>query len=263
MDLGLKNRVAWVAGSSKGIGYAVAETLAREGARVALGGRDGSRLAEAAGRIGEATGAEPFTHELDMASGESIAAWASACRAELGAAEILFVNSGGPPAGTHGDLDGATWRAAADLILHGAVSLSREAMADMKAAGWGRLIFLTSVSVRQPIDGLMLSNALRAGVQGYMRTLATELAPLGITANCVAPGYTRTERLGELAEKQAALRGISEGDIEAAWLGDIPAGRLAEPGEIAAAAAFLAGEPAADITGQMITVDGGYARSLF
>jgi 3-oxoacyl-[acyl-carrier protein] reductase len=263
LNLGIENRVAWVAGSSSGIGLAVAEALAGEGARVALGARDAGRLTAAADRIESSTGTRPFASALDMADGASIANWAATCREKLGPAELLFVNAGGPPAGRHEDLDASTWRGAADLILHGAVALTDEVLDDMKRAAWGRLIYLTSVSVRQPIDGLMLSNSLRAAVQGYMRTLATELAPLGITANCLAPGYTATERLGELSKKQAAMRNTSEAEVEADWVASIPAGRLGKPEEIAAAAAFLAGEPAAYLTGQLITVDGGYARSLF
>ncbi len=263
MDLGIKNRIAWVAGSSSGIGLAVAEALAKEGARVALGARDAGRLASASDRIEAATGARPFASVLDMSQATSIVNWADTCRRELGPAELLFVNAGGPPAGRHDDIDAETWRGAADLILHGAVALTTEVLPEMKRAAWGRLIYLTSVSVRQPIDGLMLSNSLRSAVQGYVRTLATELAPLGITANCLAPGYTATERLGELSKKQAAMRETSEAEIEAGWVESIPAGRLGKPSEIAAAAAFLAGEPAAYLTGQLITVDGGYARSLF
>lgn len=255
--------MAWVAGASSGIGRAVAEALAAEGARVALGSRDAERLDRAASDLESVAGGKVFAHVLDMADSTAIAAWAAACCRALGPAEVLFVNAGGPPAGTHESLVAADWRRAADLILHGAVALCGEALPAMKAAGWGRLLFLTSVSVRQPIDGLMLSNSLRAAVQGYMRTLATELAPLGVTANCIAPGYTRTERLVELAAEQAELRGVPAADIEAGWVEDIPMGRLAEVREIAAAAVFLAGEPAAYLTGQMITVDGGYARSLF
>lgn len=263
MDLELEGRRAWVAGASSGIGYAVAEALAAEGARVALGGRDLPRLQAAAERLEAATGARPFVHPLDLSSGDAVRAWAVACREGLGDAEILFVNSGGPPAGAHDQLDEAAWRGAADLLLHGAVALTNAALPAMKAAGRGRLLYLTSVSVRQPIDGLLLSNTLRAGVQGYMRTLATELGPLGITANCVAPGYTATERLGALSRRQAELGGRGVAEIEAGWVEAIPLGRLAEPREIAAVAAFLAGEAAAYVTGQMITVDGGYARSLF
>ncbi len=263
MDLGLEGRTAWVAGASRGIGYAVAEELAREGARVALGARGEAGLRDAAACIAEATGREPFAHPLDMSAPESVAAWAGACRDALGPAAILFSNSGGPPAGEHEELGPDEWRAAADLLLHGAVALAGEALPAMKKAGWGRLIFLTSVSVRQPIGGLMLSNSLRAAVQGYARSLANEVSQLGITVNCIAPGYTRTERLGELADKQAALKGIDPAGIEDAWVADIPVGRLAEPREIAAVATFLAGGRAAYVTGQLITVDGGYARSLF
>ena len=262
MDLGLKGKRAWVAGSSSGIGLAVATALANEGACLALGSRDPAKLAAAAAAIEAATGARPFTHTLNLADRDSAVAWTGACREAVGPAEILFCNSGGPPAGEHADLDDAKWRGAADLLLHGAVTLSSAVLPDMEAAGWGRILFLTSVSVRQPIPGLMLSNSIRAAVQGYARSLANEVAGRGITVNCVGPGWTRTERLGELAEKQAAIRGIPASEIEAAWIADIPAGRLAVPAEIAAVAAFLAGEPAGYVTGQMITVDGGHARSL-
>jgi len=264
VDLGLAGRIAWVTGASRGIGFAIAEALAAEGARLALGARDAAGLAAAADRLAAHPGARarPFVHPLDLADAAAVSAWAEVCRTQLGPAAVLVVCSGGPPAGRHAELSSATWRQAAELLLHGTVGLIEAALPAMEAARWGRILVVSSLAVRQPVDGLMLSNSLRAAVQGYIRTLANEVAPLGITANCVAPGYTRTERLTELSARQAAMRGVSEAEIEAGWLAGIPAGRLAEPHEIAAAAAFLVGEPAGYITGQLVTVDGGCVRSL-
>ncbi|MBN2170437.1 MAG: SDR family oxidoreductase [Candidatus Krumholzibacteriota bacterium] len=263
MDLGLENKVAWISGASKGIGLAVARELAREGARVALGARGAEALAQAAARIGEETGRRAFAHALDMADAGAIAAWTAACREGVGDADILVVNAGGPPAGPHDEHGAAAWRAAADLLLHGAVALAEAALPAMKASRWGRVIFMTSVAVKQPIDGLVLSNSLRAAVQGYARSLANELGAAGVTVNCVAPGWTRTERVAELSEARAAATGRAVADIEEEWIRAIPLGRLASPREIAAVVAFLAGERASYVTGQMIAVDGGHARSLF
>jgi len=262
MDLGIKDRVAWVSGASAGIGFAVARELALEGAKVALGSRSPEKLEAAADKIEAETGRRPFLHTLDLASSVSRRAWAAACREALGDAEILFVNSGGPPSGDHDSLGDEDWRAAADLILHGAVGLAGEAIPAMKRASWGRILFLTSVSVREPVEGLMLSNALRAGVTGFARSLANELGAYGITVNSVAPGYTRTERLQELAATVVAERGGSRERVLEAWGEATPLGRLGEPSEIAAAVAFLAGRRASYITGQVFTVDGGRARSL-
>jgi len=263
MDLVLDGKVAWISGASKGIGFAVARELAREGARVALGARDGEALAAAAARIADETGRRPAAHPLDVTDAASIAAWTDACRESAGDADILVVNAGGPPAGAHDAHDAAAWRAAADLLLHSAVALAEAALPAMKASRWGRVIFMTSVAVRQPIDGLILSNSLRAAVQGYARSLTNELGAAGVTVNCVAPGWTRTDRVAELAAATAARTDREPADIEAEWVRAIPLGRLAAPEEIAAVAAFLAGERASYVTGQMIVVDGGHARSLF
>jgi 3-oxoacyl-[acyl-carrier protein] reductase len=261
MNLELEQKVAWVAGGSQGIGRAIAEALAAEGARVALGARSRAGL-EAAVAALRAEGREAVAHPLDLADPDAVTRWAAACTQSLGPAQILVVNSGGPPPGGHDTLGAEDWRRAADLLLHGAVALVGAALPAMKAAGWGRVLFVTSLSVRQPIDGLMLSNSLRAAVQGYARTLANEVAAMGITVNCVGPGYTRTERLVSLARAQAERLGVGEDRVYRDWRAAIPAGRLGEPAEIAAVAAFLAGAPAAYVTGQMITVDGGCVRSL-
>lgn len=262
MDLGLAGRIVWISGASRGIGFAIAEALAAEGARLAIGARDAAGLARAVAALAPRASAPPFAHPLDLADSASVSAWAAACRAGLGPATVLVVCSGGPPAGPYDELGDADWRRATELLLHGPRTLIEAALPAMREARWGRILVVSSLAVRQPVDGLILSNSLRAAVQGYLRTLANELAPLGITVNGLAPGYTRTERLTELAARQAAMRGVGEEAIEAGWLAAIPAARLGEPREIAAAAAFLAGEPASYITGQLLTVDGGAVRSL-
>ena len=261
MDLKLENKVAWVAGGSQGIGRAIAAALAAEGARVALGARSQAGLDAAVAAL-RAEGREAVGHPLDLADPDAVTRWAEACTRALGPAQILVVNSGGPPSGGHDTLRAEDWRRAADLLLHGAVGLVGAALPAMKSAGWGRVLFVTSLSVKQPVDGLMLSNSLRAAVQGYARTLANEVAAAGVTVNCVGPGYTRTERLVALARAQARSRTVTEAQVYDDWRAAIPAGRLGESEEIAAVAAFLAGEPAGYVTGQMITVDGGCVRSL-
>jgi 3-oxoacyl-[acyl-carrier protein] reductase len=262
MDLGLLGRVAIVAAASKGLGRAVAEELAREGASIAICARTASDLENAASSIQEATGRQVFYQALDVTDPAAITRFVAAVENRFGRVDICITNSGGPPSKLFKDTNPEDWRAATDLLLMSTVSFAREVLPRMQKNKWGRLITITSYAVKQPVDGLLLSNSLRAAVTGLARTLANEYGAYGITVNNVCPGYTRTDRLDELAGTLASRAGVKPDEIFADWTRQIPAGRLGRPQELAAVVAFLASERASYVNGASIAVDGGIVRSL-
>ncbi len=261
MDLGLKGKVALVAAATRGLGRAAAEALAAEGAAVYLCSRTPKAM-EVAKEIAQATGAEVEGCVADVSTpmGRDIL-----CRKALdrfGKVDILVTNAGGPPAGTFEDFDDSFWYEAFDLNFMSVVGLARHVIPGMKERGWGRIVTITSIAVKQPIDGLILSNAVRTGVVGLVKTLSKELAPHGITVNNVCPGYTATERLEELSKAIAEKEGISQEEAKQRWCNQIPARRLGKPEELASLIAFLASEKSAYITGASIQVDGGFFAGL-
>lgn len=262
MDLGLKGKVALVAAASKGLGRAVAHELAAEGAQLAICSRDARVLEQTANEIAAATGAEVFAHAADVSHIGDIAAFVDAALKRFGRIDVLVTNSGGPPPGRFDALDAAMWQKATELTLLAPIEFARRALPGMRERRWGRILNVTSIAVKQPIDNLMLSNSLRAAVTGWARTLANEVAAQGITVNNLMPGYTRTERVEELAEATAKREGITPEQATARWEREIPMGRLGDVREFAALAAFLASERASYITGTSIPVDGGWIKSL-
>ncbi|HEX6938771.1 MAG TPA: SDR family oxidoreductase [Longimicrobiales bacterium] len=263
MDFGLEGKVALVAASSRGLGRAVARELAAEGADVVLCARGADALAEAKAEIERETGARVVAVTADVSEPRGVENVVDAGLRAFGRIDVLVNNAGGPPAGPFESHSPEAWRNATKLTLESAVNLTRAVLPGMKDRRWGRIINITSIAVKQPVDGLILSNSLRAAVTGFARTLANEVAPFGITVNNVLPGYTRTERLVELANATAAREGIAPADAYARWERQIPMGRLGEPREFAAMVAFLASERASYITGVSVPVDGGWVRSLF
>ncbi len=262
MDLGLKGKIALVAAASQGLGRAVAEELAAEGASLILCARHDAALQETCAAIEKAHGTPVLGLATDVADPTAIARLVEAGRARFGRIDILVTNAGGPPAGTFDTLSAVQWEAATHLLLTSVVELTRAVLPGMQARGWGRILNITSISVKQPVANLMLSNSLRAAVTGMARTLATEVAAQGITVNNILPGYTRTERVVGLAEAAAAREGITSAEATARWEAEIPMRRLGEPREFAALAAFLCSERASYITGTSVPVDGGWIRSL-
>ncbi|HEX7313614.1 MAG TPA: SDR family oxidoreductase [Pyrinomonadaceae bacterium] len=262
MDLGLKGKVALVAAASRGLGRAVAEELAAEGASLVLCARGAGPLSEACEQIERATGAAVLGVAGDVSSSEDVSRIVGAGLERFGRVDILVTNSGGPPAGTFDSLSPQEWEAATRLTLTSVLELTRAVLPGMKERRWGRILNVTSIAVKQPVDNLMLSNSLRAAVTGFARTLANEVAADGITVNNLLPGYTRTERVEELARALADREGLAEADVRARWEAEIPMRRLGETREFAALAAFLASERASYITGTSVTVDGGWVRSL-
>ena len=262
MDLGLRGRVALVGGSSRGLGRAVAEELAAEGASVALCARTEGPLREARDAIARRHGVPVLAVPADLSVPGDVARLVETVVDELGPVDVLVTNSGGPPAGAFEEHDREAWRGALRQNLESVLELTRRVLPEMKRRGWGRIINVTSIAVKQPVDGLILSNSVRAAVTGFARTLANEVAETGVTVNNVMPGYTRTERLVELAEGIAAEEGARPEAAYAGWEEEIPMGRIGEPRELAALVAFLASERAGYMTGTSIPVDGGWIRSL-
>ena len=262
MDLGIRERVALVAAGSKGLGKAVAEELAAEGANLVLCARGEGALRSTAEAIRQRSGAKVHTVQADVGkAGEPERVVREAHRV-FGKVDILLTNSGGPPAGPFESHNADAWDAAYRLMLVSVVEFCRVVLPGMKERRWGRILNVTSIAAKQPVDNLMLSNSIRAAVIGFARTLANEVAPLGITVNNLVPGFTRTERMVELAQVNAKKEGISVEEAQKRFAAQIPMGRMAEPREFAALAAFLASERASYITGQSIAVDGGWIRAL-
>jgi 3-oxoacyl-[acyl-carrier protein] reductase len=262
MDMGLKDRVALVAASSTGLGKAVALELAREGAKLALCARTQSTLEAAAEEIRRETGVEVLARALDVTAYEQVRAFVAEIAAHFGRLDICVANAGGPPSKSFAETSVEDWHNAAELNLMSAVYLAKETLPLMQQRRWGRFIAITSVTVKQPLDGLILSNAVRAGVLGLVKSLANEYGPYNVLVNNVCPGFTATARLNELAETLAVKGGVSPADIEKRWASQAPLGRVGQPEELANLVVFLASERASYITGESIAVDGGMVKGL-
>jgi 3-oxoacyl-[acyl-carrier protein] reductase len=262
MDLGLRGKVALVAAASKGLGRAVAEELAAEGASIVICARNADSIELAAASIREASGGDVLAIAGDVSKPTDVEHITRAAVDRFGRVDILVTNAGGPPSGRFESLTPAMWQQAVDLTLMSVINLTSAVLPGMKERRWGRVINITSIAVKQPVEGLMLSNSLRSAVTGFARTLANEVATFGITVNNILPGYTRTERVEQLSDATAQREGITREAATAKWEAEIPMRRLGEPREFGALAAFLASERASYITATSIPVDGGWIRSL-
>ncbi len=263
MDLGLRGKAALVCGASSGLGYAIAQALAEEGADVMICSRSEERIEQARADIAKRTGARVESVAANLSEQLGCEAVVAATKEAFGRVDVLVTNTGGPPSGPFEDHTAEVWQRAISQNLESVVNLVRAALPGMKEKRWGRIVNVTSISVKQPVAGLILSNTLRAGVTGFAKTIANEAGPFGVTVNNVLPGYTRTERLTELAGAVAGRTGSEPASVYESWEEEIPMGRLAEPDELAALTAFLCSDRAGYITGQSIAVDGGWIKGLF
>lgn len=263
MQFALKGKRALVAAASRGLGRAVAEELAAEGCVLLICARGEEALEVARRELSDAHGSKVVAVPADLSCPADVDTVTSRAQSEMGGVDILVTNVGGPPAGSFEQHSPEVWQAAFQQNLESVLNLTRAVLPGMKERGWGRILNITSIAVKQPVDQLILSNSLRAAVTGFARTLANEVAAYGITVNNVLPGYTHTERIEQLANTSAAARGCSPEDVFADWQQQIPMGRLGTPKEFAALVAFLASERASYITGTSIPVDGGWVRALY
>ena len=263
MDLGLKGKVALVAASSKGLGRACAEALAQEGARVTICARDEEALNKTKAEITAATGAEILAIPADMSRAGDIEYVIQRTVDRCGGLHILVTNAGGPPAGYFPDFTDDQWQAAVNLTLMSAVRLIRAALPHLRQAKWGRIINITSITVKEPLDNLILANSIRAAVHGLAKTLAGQVGEDGITVNNVMPGFIQTERFNELTTDNAERLNKSFAEIIAQICQPVPMGRIGQPQELGALVAFLASEQAGYITGASIPIDGGKIAAAF
>ncbi|MCB2193104.1 MAG: SDR family oxidoreductase [Deltaproteobacteria bacterium] len=262
MQMGIKGRVALVGGASRGLGYAVARGLAAEGCDLALCARGEETLSQAAQQIADDYGVKVFAEPVDLAVQGAAAEFAQTAVKELGEVDILVNNAGGPPTGQFLDLDEQNWRKAVDLTLLSAQAMTRVLLPAMIDKGWGRVVNMTSISVKQPVAGLILSNSIRAAVVGWAKTLADEVGDTGVTVNNVLPGWMHTERVEQLVRDRAESGGITRDEALASAVEAIPMKRLGKPEEFADLVVFLASQRSSYITGASYLIDGGLNRGL-
>jgi len=262
MDSGLKNRVAIVAASSQGIGRATAEAFAAEGCKVAMCARNEAALTQAGDAIRKRYGVEVLAEAFDVTQATTVHDFVEKVVAKFGGVDICVTNAGGPPAKGFLAASNEEWQKAVELNLLSAVYFAKEVIPHMQKKKWGRIVTITSITTKQPVADLVLSNAVRAAVVGLVKSLANEFGKDGILVNNVAPGYTATERLKDLAASRSKASGKTQEEIFEGWAADAPLKRLGEPREVADAIVWLASERASYITGQTILVDGGIYKGL-
>ena len=262
MDLGIKGRVALVAASSQGIGLATAEAFAAEGCRVAMCARNDQALQSAAEKIRKQHKADVYAEAFDVTNAGAVSRFVAAVAAKFGSVDICVTNAGGPPAKGFLAASLEDWHKAVDANFLSTVYFAREVIPQMQRKKWGRIITITSITTKQPVADLVLSNAVRAAVVGLVKSLANEFGKDGILVNNVGPGFTATDRLKELAKARSAASGKPEQEFLAGWAADAPLKRLGDPRELADTIVWLASERASYITGQTVLVDGGMYRGL-
>ena len=262
MDLGLKNRVALVAASSQGLGLATADAFAVEGCRVAMCSRNAKTLEAAAEEVKKQHNVDVFAQAVDVTDAAAVGRFVSAVVEKFGSVDICITNAGGPPAKGFLAASLDDWQHAIEANFLSAVYFAREVIPHMQRKRWGRIITITSITTKQPVADLVLSNAVRAAVVGLVKSLANEFGKDGILVNNVGPGFTATERLKELARARSAASGKPEKEIFEAWAAEAPLKRLGEPRELAETIVWLASERASNITGQTVLVDGGMYKGL-
>jgi len=262
MNLGLTNKVAMVAGASRGLGFAVARGLAREGAKISMSSRNPEAVGAAAQQIRTETGAEVLAMPADVCSASALADWYKATIETFGGLDLLYTNSGGPPAGALLPFDDAAWQKTFEMLLLSAVRMVRLAVPSMVQRGGGAILLPTSSAVKEPIGTLALSTVMRTSVSALSKLLSQELAPQKIRVNQLIPGRIHTDRVKEIDELNAKKAGISVPELQKKVAATIAQGRYGEPDEFAAAAVFLLSDAASYITGATLQVDGGLLRGI-
>jgi 3-oxoacyl-[acyl-carrier protein] reductase len=262
MDLGLKDKIAAVAAASQGLGFAVARELAREGAKIGICSRNLENIRVAADRISRETSGEVLAHVADVSSHREATGFVETVARHFGGLDMLVTNAGGPPPGGFDDLAIEDMDRAYHLTLASAIAMMKTAIPIMREQRSGRIVNILSVTVKQPELTLLLSNTMRTGLVGFTKSVSRELASDNVMINNVAPGYTRTERLDELAKDLADRKGVSVADIYKEWENDIPMGRLGQPEELARVVTFLCSDAASYVTGVTVQVDGGFVQGL-
>ena len=262
MDLGIKGKIALVTAASKGLGRGAAAALAAEGCRVAICARTAADVEQAAGEIAAAAGAEVAGFSADMSNPGDIDRLLDDVRSQLGDPEIVVANAGGPPTGNFAHTKLEQFIPAVELSMMSSIRLTYGTVAAMKAKGWGRIVYITSVSVKQPIPYILLSNTARAGLTGFMKTVAREIASTGITLNAVLPGGHDTPRIRQTLQTQAEKQGVSMEEALKARAGETPTRTLGDAGDFGAVVAFLCSQQAKYITGENLLVDGGSYAGL-
>jgi len=262
MDLGLNEKIAIVCGASQGLGFAAALELAAEGCSVIICSRDKNRIENAAHKIEQETKGKVFPYQVDLSETSQILDFTETVTSKFKRVDVLVNNTGGPAAGYFLEFDELDWQHAFQNTLLSAVTLTKQMLPLMVKKRWGRIINLASITVKQPVANLLLSNSMRMAIIGWAKTLSNQYAKYNITVNNIATGYTLTERLLSLAKNIAQQEDISPREVIDRWTEQIPSKRLANPAEIARVVTFLASEQAGYITGTTIPVDGGFVQSM-